>query len=216
MSVICYCCRAGAATCERHLDRRVWHSQDDDAAHQPRLPRPARIHMRRILHGMQICMNSEVLTMIQLLLLVLQSWFGMLAGRVLYGAGCESLYVTQTTILTYWFQGNGVSLALTALVVSSRLSSVANSIAGPYMPSPQFAFFVGFILSVASWFSALALVNIHDRYVHCSFVLLETCCTCDLGCAMLCVASMDKFQLQVQASPLHRLPGSHFLPRFTM
>ena len=101
-----------------------------------------------------------------------QSWFGMLAGRVLYGAGCESLYVTQTTILTHWFHGNGMSLALTALVVSSRLSSVVNSIAGPYMPSPQFAFGVGFVLCVASWFCALALVKLHSQYE----VRIRPCC----------------------------------------
>jgi MFS family permease len=85
----------------------------------------------------------------------------MLVGRAVYGAGCESLYVTQTTILAQWFKGNSMSLALALLVVSTRSASVVNSVVGPDMPSPQFAFLVGFFLCLTSWISAAVLVYAH-------------------------------------------------------
>lgn len=81
----------------------------------------------------------------------------------MYGAGCESLYVTQTTILAQCFNGGELSLALTLMVVSSRSSSVANSVIGPAMPSPQTAFFLGLILCLVSWVVAIVLTRVHAK-----------------------------------------------------
>jgi hypothetical protein len=54
-----------------------------------------------------------------------------------------------------------MSLALALLVVSTRSASVVNSVVGPDMPSPQFAFLIGFFLCLTSWISAAVLVYAH-------------------------------------------------------
>ena len=88
----------------------------------------------------------------------------MLLGRALYGSGCESLYVTQTTILAHWFSGQRMSFALTMLVMCTRTASVSNTVIGPEMPSPQVAFGFGFVLCALSWAAAVVLIIIHSRY----------------------------------------------------
>lgn len=96
---------------------------------------------------------------------VAQNWPMMLLARTVYGIGAEPLYVTQTTILAAWFDQSGMSLAMSAILVSTRSSSVANTLVGPLLSSPVFAFEIGLYLSLASWIASILLCRLHTKCV---------------------------------------------------
>jgi MFS family permease len=83
-----------------------------------------------------------------------------LIGRVIFGLGGESLNVCQSTIVSRWFIGQEMSLALGINISVSRLGSVFNNYSMPPMAdatSLGWALFFGFTLCVLSWFSGLVL-----------------------------------------------------------
>jgi MFS family permease len=55
----------------------------------------------------------------------------MLAGRVIFGLGGESLSVAQSAIVSIWFKGKELSMALGMNISISRLGSVINGLVLP-------------------------------------------------------------------------------------
>ena len=55
----------------------------------------------------------------------------MLAGRVLFGLGGESMSVAQSAIVSQWFKGKELAMALGLNLSISRLGSVINGIVIP-------------------------------------------------------------------------------------
>jgi len=51
----------------------------------------------------------------------------LLAGRIIFGAGGECMGITQASIISSWFRGKELSLALGLNLSISRLGSVANA-----------------------------------------------------------------------------------------
>ena len=55
----------------------------------------------------------------------------MLAGRVVFGLGGESMSVAQSAIVSKWFKGKELAMALGLNISISRLGSVVNGIVIP-------------------------------------------------------------------------------------
>ncbi|CAG8800152.1 15027_t:CDS:2, partial [Cetraspora pellucida] len=53
----------------------------------------------------------------------LKSFTVMVFGRILYGIGSGTIVIVQTTILSHWFKGKGLSIAVGIQIATSRLSS---------------------------------------------------------------------------------------------
>ncbi|KAF9583345.1 hypothetical protein BGW38_009703 [Lunasporangiospora selenospora] len=90
----------------------------------------------------------------------------MIAGRVIFGAA-ESLSVTQSAITVKYFRGKELSMALGINLSVSRLGSVLNDIATPYIwkrSSVQVAFWFGLLSCVMSTLIAFALAALDWRY----------------------------------------------------
>jgi MFS family permease len=62
----------------------------------------------------------------------LESWSVMIAGRVLFGFGGESVQVAQNCLLFRWFKGNEVALALGLNLSVARAGSVLNDVLSPW------------------------------------------------------------------------------------
>lgn len=83
-----------------------------------------------------------------------------IAGRVIFGLGGESLNVCQSTVVSRWFIGKELSLALGLNISISRLGSVFNNYSMPPMAdaiSLGWALFFGFILCVISFICGVVL-----------------------------------------------------------
>lgn len=96
-----------------------------------------------------------------------QEKFGlMLAGRVIFGLGGECMSVSQSTIVSNWFKGKELALALGLNISVSRLGSVWNSnvIPGYYDEHGLgWALMFGFLICVFSLFNALGIACV-DKY----------------------------------------------------
>ncbi|CAG8578995.1 2612_t:CDS:2 [Gigaspora margarita] len=53
----------------------------------------------------------------------LRSFPMMVSGRILYGIGSGTIITIQTTILSHWFKGKGLSIALGIQIATARLAS---------------------------------------------------------------------------------------------
>lgn len=60
-----------------------------------------------------------------------QSWQLMYFGRFVFGLGAESLSVAQSTVLSEWFEGREVALAMGITLSVSRLGSIWNNLISP-------------------------------------------------------------------------------------
>lgn len=83
-----------------------------------------------------------------------------IVGRIIFGLGGESLNVCQSTVVSRWFIGKELSLALGINISVSRLGSVFNNYSMPPMAdatSLGWALTFGFFLCVLSWFSGFVL-----------------------------------------------------------
>lgn len=81
-------------------------------------------------------------------------------GRVVFGLGGESLSVCQSTIVSRWFIGKELSLALGINISISRLGSVFNNYTMPPLAKATnlgWALTFGFILTIVSFFSGVVL-----------------------------------------------------------
>ena len=87
----------------------------------------------------------------------------MLAGRVLFGLGGESMSVAQSAIVSKWFKGKELAMALGLNLSISRLGSVINGIVIPriynddHMDTLGFALLIGFFVCIFSLICAFLL-----------------------------------------------------------
>jgi nitrate/nitrite transporter NarK len=87
----------------------------------------------------------------------------MLAGRVLFGLGGESMSVGQSAIVSKWFKGKELAMALGLNLSISRLGSVVNGLVIPRIYNDQnmdrlgLALLVGFFVCVFSMICAVCL-----------------------------------------------------------
>ncbi|RIB29423.1 major facilitator superfamily domain-containing protein [Gigaspora rosea] len=82
----------------------------------------------------------------------LRSFPMMVSGRILYGIGSGTIVTVQTTILSHWFKGKGLSIALGIQIATARLASFLANLT--VVPIKRAAGFYGW----AFWFAALLCV----------------------------------------------------------
>lgn len=91
----------------------------------------------------------------------------MLAGRVIFGLGGESLSVSQSAIVSKWFKGKELAFALAVNISVSRLGSVINGWVVPpvYASTQSFgtAFLIGVFVCLFSYANAVFLVVLDKK-----------------------------------------------------
>jgi len=91
----------------------------------------------------------------------------MVAGRVVFGLGGESLTVAQSAITAKWFKGKEVAFAMGATLCVARLGSSLNSVLSPkiyhWREELGDAFFVGVLLCIVSWIGSIVLAYIDKK-----------------------------------------------------
>jgi len=91
----------------------------------------------------------------------------MVAGRVVFGLGGESLTVAQSAITAKWFKGKEVAFAMGATLCVARLGSSLNSFLSPkiyhWTDKLEAPFFAGVVLCVVSWVGSLMLSYIDKK-----------------------------------------------------
>lgn len=91
----------------------------------------------------------------------------MLIGRVLFGIGGESLSVAQTKLMTDWFRGKELSLAIGLNLSVGRIGTVANNILSPlfadYVDVP-FALWMGTLTCIISFVCSVWTTQIDKKY----------------------------------------------------
>lgn len=90
----------------------------------------------------------------------------MIAGRVIFGIGGESMCVAQSAIVSSWFKGKELAFALGINMSVTRLGAVLNSVVVPslydsYGLGP--ALMVGFLICVYSLANAFGLVYLDKK-----------------------------------------------------
>lgn len=79
---------------------------------------------------------STVIIVGQLVVVIsgyLYDYYGMLVGRSIFGIGSESLNNAQAAIISHWFKGKSLSLALGVCLSAPKLGSAFNSFMSPYL-----------------------------------------------------------------------------------
>lgn len=90
----------------------------------------------------------------------------MVAGRLIFGLGGESLEVAQAKVTTDWFHGRGLAFALGMNVAFARIATAINDNLSPVLSSwvdTAFASWVGFIVCSLSMLSALGLIWLNSN-----------------------------------------------------
>lgn len=96
------------------------------------------------------------------------SWGVMLAGRVVFGFGGESLSVAMSAMIAQWFSGKELALALGVNLALARLGSVVNDLASLKIAQTQpiyWATWVGAFICVASLLATITVFFIDRRSV---------------------------------------------------
>ena len=91
----------------------------------------------------------------------------MIIGRILFGIGGESLSVAQTKLMTDWFRGKELSLAIGLNLSVGRVGTVANNILSPLFANlvdVPFALWMGTISCVISLFCSIWTTQIDGKY----------------------------------------------------
>ncbi|OMJ85518.1 hypothetical protein SteCoe_13130 [Stentor coeruleus] len=90
-----------------------------------------------------------------------------LLGRAIFGCGAESLGVTQSTIVSKWFSGKDLSMALSMNICISRCASVLNYSLEPLLldlsGSVSLGLWVGFAVCLGSLSCGLAIIGFDKR-----------------------------------------------------
>ena len=93
----------------------------------------------------------------------------LIAGRVLFGTGAESLNVAQSTIVTMWFKGRELTTALGISLCICRLGSSLNSYLSPMLFSHfgnlGHVSFVGLGFTVMSLICGFVLIGMDQKYL---------------------------------------------------
>jgi MFS family permease len=97
-----------------------------------------------------------------------QSWEIMYFGRFIFGLGAESLSVAQSTVLSEWFEGREVALAMGMALSVSRLGSIWNNLISPKVANSKnggvdAAFALGAILTSMSVVMGGCIVLVDKR-----------------------------------------------------
>lgn len=95
-----------------------------------------------------------------------QAFIIAIVGRVIFGLGGESLNVCQSTIVSRWFIGNELSLALGINISISRLGSVFNNYSMPPIANAfglGEALMFGFMLCVMSFICGIVLTRFENH-----------------------------------------------------
>lgn len=90
----------------------------------------------------------------------------MLLGRVIFGLGGESLTVAQCRLVTDWFRGRELALAIGLNLSIARFGTVFNNNLSPYFAQKlgiPFSIWIGFISCVWSFICAIFTVVIDKR-----------------------------------------------------
>jgi MFS family permease len=92
----------------------------------------------------------------------------MVAGRVVFGLGGESMTVTQSAFVSQWFKGKELALALGFNLSTSRIGAAINGSVTPavYKASGDnlgAPLLVGLFICIFCYFFAIAMVLL-DRY----------------------------------------------------
>ena len=93
----------------------------------------------------------------------------MIAGRVVFGLGGESLSAAQSAIVSKWFKGKELAMALGLNISISRMGSVVNGIVIPqiynstHLDRLGLALLVGFFVCVFSEVCAVFLIMLDKR-----------------------------------------------------
>lgn len=93
------------------------------------------------------------------------SYNEMIAGRVVFGFGGESMQVAQSAIISQWFKGKEMAFALGLNLSIARLGSVVNGIVVPSVYDSAglgTALAIGFIICLFSLLSAIGM-SVLDR-----------------------------------------------------
>lgn len=88
-------------------------------------------------------------------------------GRILFGIGGESLAVAQSRLVTQWFEGRELALAIGLNLSIARIGTVVNNILSPIVAergSVPMAFWVGFLSCLASFACTMATVAVDTCY----------------------------------------------------
>ena len=112
-----------------------------------------------------VCMGAILLS----LGVTNQSWNTMYVGRFVFGLGAESLCVAQSTIVSDWFEGKEVALAMGIGLSISRLGSIWNNIVSPKVANQASivnAFWIGALLTFTSLLMAGIIVIVDKRAVY--------------------------------------------------
>jgi len=91
----------------------------------------------------------------------------MLAGRALYGIGCESLGVGISSLISKWFKGKEINFALGLLLSLSRFAAVISGVITPGLYSKYslgFALLTGFFVCVMSFISTILIAFVEKKY----------------------------------------------------
>lgn len=86
----------------------------------------------------------------------------MLTGRGIFGVGSESLNAAQAAIMSQWFHGGQVSLALGLCLAIPKLGSALNSIVSPMVQAKYnslgLTLLVGLLIVIWSWVCGIGLI----------------------------------------------------------
>ena len=93
----------------------------------------------------------------------------MIAGRLIFGFGSESLGVSQTNLMTLWFRGRELSLAVGLTMSIARIGAVTNNIVSPtvaeYQSVPT-ACWIGAFMCFMSFGSTIYSVFLNRKHQH--------------------------------------------------
>jgi MFS family permease len=97
-----------------------------------------------------------------------QSWQLMYFGRFIFGLGAESLSVAQSTVLSEWFEGREVALAMGIALSVSRLGSIWNNLISPKVANAknggvETAFWLGALLTSTAVVTGFLIVFVDTR-----------------------------------------------------
>jgi MFS family permease len=90
-------------------------------------------------------------------------------GRVLFGIGGESLAVAQSRLVTQWFAGKELALAIGLNLSIARVGTVVNNVLSPLVAdrwSVSAAFWVGFLSCLLSFCCTVATIVVDRCYHH--------------------------------------------------
>lgn len=88
-------------------------------------------------------------------------------GRIIFGVGGESLAVAQSRLVTHWFEGKELALAIGLNLSIARIGTVVNNILSPVLAERfgvPLAFWAGFLTCLLSFLCTVLTVALDKRH----------------------------------------------------